>query len=427
MGRTANTSTRSRLLGMLTGVALVATVVSGAVTSPAAADHDFPDVPVESPFHDDVSWLAAGGYANGYDDGTYRPAAPISRQAFVAMLMRLDVAANGGGHHDHDALRMEGHFPDVPVGHPFHDAIAWAAEEGLVHGYPDGTFRPTAPVSRQAAIAVLHRLSGLGDDYGSVSFTDIPPDHRFRTAIAWADMTNLVDGYQAGVLAGDHDPSTTTTLGGPTTTWTPLPIPVEPVGPTFEPTRAVSRQALAAVLHRFDSMMGHHWPAMDHHGHECTAPVTQEQQATADQLVLDVQVSLSRWGTTQDVVDAGYRYLAPPFGGAGAHYVNEEYMTDGIMLDPMKPESLMISGDAVQGAMFIMEEVGASGPMVGGCLTLWHAHDNLCYSGPPNEGGTVNWLVDMGGCPSGSMLYMTPEMLHVYTDGRANPFEGLET
>jgi hypothetical protein len=440
MGRAATTTTnrtapgsggrsgRRRAGGLLAAVALAAGLLSGVAATPASAAHDFPDVPASSPFHHDISWLAEGGYAHGYHDGTFRPAAPVSRQAFVAMLHRLDTAANGGGHHGHDETgadpgRMDEHvhpFPDVAMSNPFHDDIVWAAEEGLVNGYPDGTFRPAAPVSRQAAVAVLHRLSGLGHDYHTTGFTDVPPGHAFRTAIAWADMTNLADGYEGVLRSEEH--TTATTIGAP------LPLPVMPAWPTFEPTRPVSRQALAALLSRFDDMMGHHWPAADHHGHECTAPVTEAQQAAADQLVVDVVAGIGHIQTRQDALDAGYRYLAPPFGGAGAHYIHLGYMTDGLVLDPGKPESLMVNHlDEVEGAMFIMEAVGEPGPMVGGCLTMWHAHDNLCYTDRPLDGGTVQWLVDMGGCPAGTMLRMTPEMLHVYVDGRPNPFEGLET
>src|SRR5690606_7070997 len=51
-------------------------------------------------------------------------------------------------------------FADVPADHPFAAAIAWAAGAGVVAGYPDGTFAPTAPLTRQALAAVLHRMAG---------------------------------------------------------------------------------------------------------------------------------------------------------------------------------------------------------------------------------------------------------------------------
>ena len=368
-------------------------------TGPAGAEDKASDVPTSHPFHEEISWLIHHGYALGWPDGTYRPAAPVSRQAFVAILHRLsETAMGGGGHGGHgtdavtDVMPM---FSDVPEDHPFHDDIMWAAGLGIVHGYPDGTFRPAAPLSRQALAAILHRLSGIHPDLGSALFPDVPADHPFREAISFARRSNLASGYADGLFHGE---------------------------------RPVTRQALAVFLWRWDNMMGHFWPAADHHEMHCTDPITTEQQAAADQLVEDVKASLARWPKVEDAVAAGYRFIAPPFGGAGAHYGNNEFVTDGIMLDPLKPENLMYDSNGdVEGAMFVMEAVGAPGPMIGGCLTLWHGHNDLCWTDDMRTTGRVVGIIDFGPCPNGTLLRMTPGMLHVWVDGRADPFEGLET
>ena len=51
-------------------------------------------------------------------------------------------------------------FSDVPPTNPFHDDIAWLAENGIADGYADGTFHPGDPLSRQAAAAMLRRVAG---------------------------------------------------------------------------------------------------------------------------------------------------------------------------------------------------------------------------------------------------------------------------
>lgn len=48
-------------------------------------------------------------------------------------------------------------FEDVPNSNPFHDDIAWASNAGIAEGFPDGTYRPGQPVTRQAMAAFLHR------------------------------------------------------------------------------------------------------------------------------------------------------------------------------------------------------------------------------------------------------------------------------
>ncbi|MCC5952241.1 MAG: S-layer homology domain-containing protein [Acidimicrobiia bacterium] len=112
-------------------------------------------------------------------------------------------------------------FSDVPLGHPFCPEITWMAEEDITRGYADGTFRPTADVTRQAMVAFLYRLDGesLGADptCTEAAFPDVPADHSFCGHITWARDTGIVSGYGDG---------------------------------TFRPGVPVSRQALAAFLYR---------------------------------------------------------------------------------------------------------------------------------------------------------------------------------
>ena len=69
--------------------------------------------------------------------------------------------------------RMARGFPDVPPSHPFHPEITWAAGEGIVQGYDDGTFRPSAAVTRQAMAAFLHRHSAHPDTSPPADPTEI--------------------------------------------------------------------------------------------------------------------------------------------------------------------------------------------------------------------------------------------------------------
>ncbi|MCC5952220.1 MAG: S-layer homology domain-containing protein [Acidimicrobiia bacterium] len=128
-------------------------------------------------------------------------------------------------------------FTDVPADHPFHDDIAWLAATGITTGYPDGTFAPTNPVSRQAMAAFLHRLWDLTDlpdpplDDPTPTFTDVPADHPFHDDIAWLAATGITTGFPDG---------------------------------TFAPTNPVSRQAMAAFLHRLWDLTdaAHHEPGV---------------------------------------------------------------------------------------------------------------------------------------------------------------------
>ena len=54
-------------------------------------------------------------------------------------------------------------FDDVPGDHPFAYEIAYLHEEGIINGYPDGTFRPDEPVIRSHAVAMIGRALNLDD------------------------------------------------------------------------------------------------------------------------------------------------------------------------------------------------------------------------------------------------------------------------
>ena len=174
---------------------------------------DFSDVQPGHPFYDVIRWVADQGIAQGYDDGTFRPVAPVSRQAMAAFLYRMV-------HGEEAGACTTAPFPDVPADHPFCGAIAWMADEGLATGYADGGFHPTVPVSRQAAAAFLYRLETGNDVQPTCTeapFVDVGTAHPFCGAIGWLVENEITQGYLDG---------------------------------TFRSTDPVSRQAMAAFLYR---------------------------------------------------------------------------------------------------------------------------------------------------------------------------------
>jgi hypothetical protein len=60
-----------------------------AVPGVVVANHQFSDVPNSNVFHDDIGAVAGAGVANGFGDGTYHPAAAVTRQAMAAFLHRI--------------------------------------------------------------------------------------------------------------------------------------------------------------------------------------------------------------------------------------------------------------------------------------------------------------------------------------------------
>lgn len=96
-------------------------------------------------------------------------------------------------------------FRDVPATSPFWSDIRWLSARGVTDGYKDGTFRPGEPVQRQAVMAFLHRMQGQPPgNYPHPGFSDVPPEHPFVTAIAWAVSEGITTGYADGTFRGGN-------------------------------------------------------------------------------------------------------------------------------------------------------------------------------------------------------------------------------
>ena len=107
-------------------------------------------------FYKEITWLAAQGITTGYSDGTFRPRSSVSREAMAAFLYRYATSLNGAPAY---AAPATAPFSDVRPGDAFHREVSWAAAAGITTGYPDGSFRPGTPVSREAMAAFLYRLT----------------------------------------------------------------------------------------------------------------------------------------------------------------------------------------------------------------------------------------------------------------------------
>lgn len=126
--------------------------------TPTAQDKKrFSDVTVNTPHAKEIWWLASESISSGYNDGTFRPMAPVYRQDMSAFLHRL---CNQFGNGIEAPSKVS--FPDVNSKTPHAEDIEWLASVGISMGYPDGTFRPMVPVYRQDMAAFLHRLYNVG-------------------------------------------------------------------------------------------------------------------------------------------------------------------------------------------------------------------------------------------------------------------------
>src|SRR5713226_2143632 len=161
--------------------------------------------------------------------------------------------------------------------------------------------------------------------------------------------------------------------------------------------------------------------------------VTGAQLQAAVQLIDTTRAVAARYANERAAIDAGSRPLEPE-GLPIMHYVNQAYLTDADILNPAHVQSLIYynspKGPILIGAMYIMPRLGMPGPEVGGSLTVWHHHDNLCFDRTSSVivAFAHDAFFDRGGksgtCPAGSSNRSTPEMLHVWIiDNPGGPFD----
>lgn len=176
-------------------------------------------------------------------------------------------------------------------------------------------------------------------------------------------------------------------------------------------------------------------PTSTAHNHAATALVRQPtaaELAAASKLVADTKQAVARYANLKAAIAAGYTPLEPTDFQI-VHYVNQGYMTDADILNPLHVQSLIYfngkQGPVLIGAMYIMPRRGVPGPDVGGPLTVWHQHSNICFDNTTGmavafaHSGFVDNSDKSGSCPRGSTNKTTPLMLHVWLiDNPDGPF-----
>ena len=94
-----------------------------------------------------IGYMQQFGIVTGYEDGSFRPDAPVTRAEFAAIASRFEKLTQGSAS-----------FTDVPDTHWAVKYINFAATRGWVTGYEDGSFKPEHSITRAEVAAVTCRL-----------------------------------------------------------------------------------------------------------------------------------------------------------------------------------------------------------------------------------------------------------------------------
>jgi hypothetical protein len=163
-----------------------------------------------------------------------------------------------------------------------------------------------------------------------------------------------------------------------------------------------------------------------------TPGVTKAEQTRAEHLLRATLTALPKYDEPATAVAAGYHSIGDALTG-DEHYVKWSYVNDGKILDPQKPESLVYETrngkESLVAAMYMLPFGShfTDIPDVGGALTQWHVHRDLCLTDDPEQKVVAGLTSLDGACRPGTTKAGDTPMLHVWiVPNPCGPFAALE-
>ncbi len=147
---------------------------------------------------DDIAFTSARELFRGTTDTTFSPDRTMTRAMFVTVLGRMAGVEETAG--------TASRFTDVPADFWCAAYVNWAAENGIIDGYADGSFRPNAPVQREQMAKILRNFAKyLGENVDAKGSLARYTDRSSVSAWAvdpciWATDSGLLQGRQDGRL-----------------------------------------------------------------------------------------------------------------------------------------------------------------------------------------------------------------------------------
>ena len=143
---------------------VLALVMTMSLVTISAGAKDFDDNG-DIDYKEAVDVISALGIVDGYSDGSFRPDGSLTRGAAAKIICNLILGPTTAS-----ALSAStAPFKDVPTTNAFAGYITYCAQQGIISGYGDGTFRPTGTLTGNAFMKML--LGALGYDSSIEGYT----------------------------------------------------------------------------------------------------------------------------------------------------------------------------------------------------------------------------------------------------------------
>lgn len=159
----------------------------------------YDDVKASAWYYDAVEFVNKFGLMIGTDKTHFSPNQAMNRGMVVTVLWRYAGKPEAGNNK----------FSDVASGVYYTDAVAWAASQGIITGYPNGKFGPSDKMTREQFAATLYRYAKSPAVTGNLNqFKDKNAISDFaKNAMTWA----VSNGIMKGTNDGNLSPKTTAT------------------------------------------------------------------------------------------------------------------------------------------------------------------------------------------------------------------------
>ncbi len=103
------------------------------------------------------------------------------------------------------AVAQANSFPDVPEGYWAKEFIEELTERNIISGFPDGTFKPDAPVTRAQFSSLISGAFSKTETRSSINFVDVSSNYWARSSIDKSYKTGFLAGYPGNIFRPEQN------------------------------------------------------------------------------------------------------------------------------------------------------------------------------------------------------------------------------
>ena len=152
-----NTTTRAMIVTMLYRLEME----DGRSESGEAGDASFTDLEEGSWYEEAVIWAAENGIVKGYDETTFGPYDPVTREQLAAILYRYNEMGDGRLEMEEASSISDAYTDADQISEWAEEAMRWCIASGIITGMTETTLEPKGNATRAQVATMLMRYSAL--------------------------------------------------------------------------------------------------------------------------------------------------------------------------------------------------------------------------------------------------------------------------